>query len=126
MRILKGLAASLLWILAGVVGLVALLLCLTVILLPVGIPLLMLSRRMMGAAVRLMVPPEIAHPVATSKKSLRSRAKAARAATKDSASAGGKSARRARKQGSRLLDKTSERATSAAKKGRKSVRKRLS
>jgi hypothetical protein len=63
MRILRGLGGALLWILASVLGLVAVLLCVTLILLPVGIPLLRLAGRMYGNAVRLMLPRAVAHPV---------------------------------------------------------------
>ena len=73
MRILKGLAGSLLWVVAAVLGLVSVLLCVTIILLPLGIPLLGVSRRLMTAGVRLMVPSSVAHPVKHSKKGLRTR-----------------------------------------------------
>ena len=73
MRILKGLAASLLWILAGVLGLVSLLLCLTVILLPLGIPLLGLARRMFTRAVALMLPRAMSHPLDEGRKKARSK-----------------------------------------------------
>jgi hypothetical protein len=63
MRLLRGLAGLLLWILAGVLGLVSLLLCVTIILLPLGIPLFRLARSMFGSAVRLMLPRAVAHPV---------------------------------------------------------------
>ena len=52
MRLLRGLLAALLWILAGVLALVGLLLCVTLILLPLGVP-----------AVRLMLPRMFTHPV---------------------------------------------------------------
>ena len=68
MRILRGIAGALLWILAVVLGLVALVLCITVILLPAGLPLLGVSRRLFGMAVRLMLPREMAHPVKQSRK----------------------------------------------------------
>jgi hypothetical protein len=46
-------------------------LCITVILLPVGLPLLGVSRRVFGVAVRLMLPREVAHPVEQTGKRLR-------------------------------------------------------
>ena len=64
MRILRGMAGALLWIVAAV-------LCITVILLPVGLPLLGVSRRVFGMAVRLMLPREVAHPVEQTRKRLR-------------------------------------------------------
>ncbi|MET0839941.1 MAG: hypothetical protein ABWY19_14225 [Marmoricola sp.] len=63
MRILRGLGGALLWILASLVGLVAVLLCVTLILLPVGIPLLGVARRMWASSVRLMLPRHVAHPI---------------------------------------------------------------
>lgn len=65
MRLLRGLLGGLLWILAAVVGLVAVVLCVTVILLPIGLPLLAQARRMFTTSVRLMLPPALAHPVKT-------------------------------------------------------------
>ena len=70
MRILRGLGGTVLWLLACVVGLVALILCVTVLLLPVGIPLLRVARRMFGRAARLMLPKGLAHPVESAKDSL--------------------------------------------------------
>lgn len=45
MLVLRWMGAGLLWILAGVFGLLGGLLCLTIILMPLGIPLLMLAKR---------------------------------------------------------------------------------
>jgi hypothetical protein len=58
----------LLWIGASLLGLVAVLLCVTVILLPVGIPMLMLSRRMFTRSVALMLPRAMSHPLDESRK----------------------------------------------------------
>jgi hypothetical protein len=60
---LRFLAAGLVWILAGVVGLLGVVLCITVILLPLGIPLVMVARRLYTAAARLMLPRGVRHPV---------------------------------------------------------------
>src|SRR3954467_5133341 len=68
MRILRGLLGTLLWILAGVLGLVALLLCVTIILLPLGIPLLRVAKTLFGKAGRLMMPRSVAHPVEETKR----------------------------------------------------------
>lgn len=62
MKPLRWLLAGLLWILAGVVGLVGAIACVTVILLPVGIPLLMLARRLGTWAGKLLVPKAVRHP----------------------------------------------------------------
>jgi hypothetical protein len=42
---------------------VSLLLCVTIILLPLGIPLLRLARTLFTKSVRLMMPRAVAHPV---------------------------------------------------------------
>jgi len=63
MRLLRGLLGSLLWIVAALLGLVSLILCVTVILLPLGIPLFKVSKSLFGTSVRLMLPPAVAHPV---------------------------------------------------------------
>ncbi|HEY6932971.1 MAG TPA: hypothetical protein VI452_06185 [Marmoricola sp.] len=75
MRLLRAVAGAALWILGGVLGLLAVLLCLTVILLPVGIPLLRLARRTLTTAVRLMLPRRVAHPIDESTKALTRRAR---------------------------------------------------
>ena len=65
MRLLRGLLGALLWILAAVLGLVGVLLCVTVILLPVGIPVVRLAGSLFVRSMRLMLPRALAHPVAT-------------------------------------------------------------
>ena len=87
MRLLRAIPGALLWILAAVVGLLGALLCVTVIGLPLGIPLLMGARRMFGSSVRLMLPSHIAHPVKEAKRSGREKGKEA---TKQSGKAGKK------------------------------------
>jgi hypothetical protein len=63
MKPFRWLAAGLLWILAGVVGLLGAVLSITVILLPLGIPLLLLARKLGGWAGTLLVPKAVRHPV---------------------------------------------------------------
>ena len=65
------------WVLAAVVGLLGALLCVTLIGLPLGIPLLRWARRMFTTAVRLMLPSHLAHPVKESKSAGRRRGKQA-------------------------------------------------
>lgn len=104
MRILRGLVGSLLWILAGVLGLVGVLLCATLILLPIGIPVLMLARRLFTYAMGVMVPRKVRHPVQELGKSTRRGAKHSKDSAKDSLSrvdtkSMRKAARRTRKKG---------------------------
>ncbi len=63
MRMLRGVLGSLLWLVAGLLGLMALILCVTVILLPFGIMLFRLSRTLFAKSARLMLPPAVAHPI---------------------------------------------------------------
>jgi len=63
MRLLRGVGGAGLWIVASLLGLVGVILCVTVILLPVGIPLLKTTGRLFRHAVQLMLPRALAHPV---------------------------------------------------------------
>lgn len=71
MRLLRGLGGMLLWLVACLLGLVAVLLCATVLLLPVGIPALRLSRRLFQESVKLMLPRAVSHPGQEARKSAR-------------------------------------------------------
>ena len=77
MRLLRGLLGALLWIVASLVGLVGVIACVTLILLPVGIPLVMLARRLFGKSVRLFLPPAVAHPAKETRRRGRKSGKAA-------------------------------------------------
>lgn len=85
MRLIRGLAGAVLWILAALLGLISVVLCVTVILLPLGIPLLGLSRRLFSQAIRLMLPQSVAHPAKGMKKSFGRRRDKAAAALPDAA-----------------------------------------
>ena len=63
MRLLRGVAGALLWIVAAVVGLVGALCCITVVLLPVGIPLLLLAGKLFKNSMQLFLPRKMTHPV---------------------------------------------------------------
>ena len=63
MRLLRGIGGSLLWILAGLLGLVGVLLSVTIILLPLGIPVLLISRKLFKYSMVLFVPRKVRHPV---------------------------------------------------------------
>lgn len=104
MRLLRGLAGAVLWILALLLALVGILVCLTVLLLPVGIPLLGYARRLFATSVKLMLPRAVAHPVKTADKSMHKRGrevnKAVAARTRDVGEMpgrAGKKTKRARK-----------------------------
>jgi hypothetical protein len=76
--VLRALAGVLLWIVAALVGLIGVLLSVTLILLPVGIPLLLLARKMFTTAVQLMMPRKLAHPVKELGKASRKKGKVAK------------------------------------------------
>ena len=88
MRILRGLGGAVLWLLACVVGLVAVILCVTVLLLPAGIPLLRVARRMFAKAARLMLPRALAHPVQTAKDSVSEKVDSVKGASNSASSRG--------------------------------------
>jgi hypothetical protein len=56
MRLLRGLAGALLWLVALLLVVVAAILCVTLILLPLGLPLLGYARRLFTLSLRLMFP----------------------------------------------------------------------
>lgn len=99
MRVLRALLGALLWILAGVVGLLGILLSVTVILLPLGIPLLMLARRLFTRSVALVLPRKVSHPVEESGRSMRRKGRKGRGALADVDV--GKLGKRARKKASK-------------------------
>jgi hypothetical protein len=62
-RLLRLSAAGLLWVLACLLGLVGSLLCVTVILIPVGVLLISLARRLFRLSGRLALPRAVRHPI---------------------------------------------------------------
>lgn len=74
MRILRALGGSLLWLLAAVLGLVGVLLSVTIILLPLGLPVLWLARKLFRAAMALMVPRKVRHPIEAASDAVKDRA----------------------------------------------------
>jgi hypothetical protein len=62
-RLLRLTAAGLLWVLACLLGLVGSLLCVTVILIPVGVLVISLARRLFRLSGRLALPRTVRHPV---------------------------------------------------------------
>ena len=83
------------------VGLVGALLCVTVILLPLGIPVLMLARRLFSLAAALALPRAARHPAEEASNVLQRRSKDARKTLKGTKKDVAKKSRRARKKISR-------------------------
>lgn len=63
MRVLRTALGLLVWVVALLLTIVGVVLCVTVLLIPVGVPLLMLCRRLFGAGLRLITSRKITHPV---------------------------------------------------------------
>lgn len=63
MRLLRGLLAVLTWLLALVLLIVGALCCVTLILLPLGLPLLRYALRLFGSGVRLTSSRKVTHPI---------------------------------------------------------------
>jgi hypothetical protein len=78
MGLLRGLAGTLLWVVSALVGLVAVILCATVILLPVGLPLLGYAGRLFALSVKLILPRAVSQPVDAADRSLRKRGRKAK------------------------------------------------
>jgi hypothetical protein len=113
MRFLRVMLGSLLWLLAGVVGLLGVVLSVTVILLPVGIPLLMLARRLFRMAMALILPRAAVHPIQEMGK---------KAPDVVSSGRGGRKTRKKlRKKATRTPGKVADRAGKAVRKQRKKV-----
>ena len=84
MWIFRALAGALLWLLAGILGLVGAICCVTIILLPVGIPVLALARKLFAYSMVFFLPRKVRHPVDELKKSAGSKASDAVDSVKDS------------------------------------------
>jgi hypothetical protein len=63
MRALRWTGAGLLALLAGILGLVGVILCVTLVLMPLGIPVLFLAKRLFKTAGQLAVPRAVRRPV---------------------------------------------------------------
>jgi hypothetical protein len=103
MKPLRWLGAGLVWILAGLLGLVGGLLCVTVILLPLGIPVLMLARRLFGLSARLVLPRAARHPAEETGKALRRRGRGVSEGVAETAAKGRKAVRRTGRTGRKLV-----------------------
>ena len=56
MSLLRGLAGALLWVGALLLAIVAVVLCVTILLIPLGLPLLNYARRLFTLSLKLMLP----------------------------------------------------------------------
>jgi hypothetical protein len=125
MRLLRALAGSLLWILSGVLGLVGVLLCVTVLLLPLGIPVLALARKLFRYSMVFFLPRKVRHPAQELGKSVRGSAKDAAGAVSvpelPSRRARKKARKKTRKKAGKVAARTRKKAGKAAKRTREKV-----
>ena len=94
MRLLRGLLGALLWILAAVLGLVGVVLCVTVIVLPLGPPVVGLAGRLFTHAVKLMLPRSFAHPIDELTKTTKKKGREIRSVSSDAVADTAKKARK--------------------------------
>jgi hypothetical protein len=107
MKPLRWVAASLLWIVGGLLGLLGVLLTATLILAPIGIPLLMTARRLFGTSGRLVVPRAVRHPLDELDRAGSDAAADLKRTVRKKGRRGGKDVRkRAAKLGKRVRDRT--------------------
>jgi len=97
MRLIRGLLGALMWLGAALLGLVGVLLCATLILIPLGVPLLGYARRLFTSSVRMMLPKAVAHPVKELKSEVHDEGHDAARTTRRTARRDRKAARKASK-----------------------------
>jgi hypothetical protein len=74
MRLLRMLGGSLLWIVAGLLGLLGVLMTVTLVLAPLGIPLLMLAKKVFKYSMTMFLPRKVRHPLQEAGKSVSDKA----------------------------------------------------
>lgn len=109
MKALRWLGASLLGLVGSLLGLVGLVLCVTIVLAPLGIPILLVSRRLFRAAGALVVPGQVRHP-------LEAISESGSSAVDDLGSAVRKRGQRAKRRAAKATKRTKKRARKQAKK----------
>jgi hypothetical protein len=102
---------AVLWIGAALFGLVAVVLCVTVILLPLGIPLLGLARRMFTQSVALMLPRSVSHPLDEGRKKARSKKDQLSGSAKEKTKRVGKAQKKAPKKAKKVSKKLRKKAS---------------
>lgn len=75
MRVLRAVGGAVLWLLATVVGLLGAVLSITIVLLPIGIPLLLLAGSLFRRSMALLLPRSVLHPVEETGKTAKHKAK---------------------------------------------------
>jgi len=104
MRMLRAAGGSLLLILTGIVGLLGVILSITIILLPLGIPLLWLAKKLFRTSMALFLPPAVRHPA----EELGKKTGLGATGTADSVDSMGESVKRIRKRAGKLSGKAGD------------------
>jgi hypothetical protein len=129
MKALRWMLACLVWLLSGLVGLVGVVLCVTLILAPLGIPLLFVARRLFKLGGQLVVPRAVRHPIDTLQGAGSDAADTARKrgkkAGKDAGKAGKKAGKKARKKVGKDAGKAGKTARKRTRKTSKRVKRKL-
>ncbi|HLN75396.1 MAG TPA: hypothetical protein VK204_00045, partial [Nocardioidaceae bacterium] len=86
-----------------------------------GIPLLMYARRLFTSAVRLMLPPSVAHPVKEMEKTARKKGRKAKSTVPDATSKTAEKGRKAQSAVSDAAGKTAKRTRKVARRQRKKL-----
>jgi hypothetical protein len=97
MQTVRRIGAGFLWVAAFLLGLVSVVLCLTIILLPLGLPLLLLAGRLFRIAMRLWAPRAVSHPVDEAGQKMRATRTRVAAAARTRRKGLGRRARRVRR-----------------------------
>lgn len=119
MKILRWLGAGLVAVVAGVLALVGVILCVTLVLAPLGIPILMLARRVFSLAGRMVVPRALRHPVEELDRSGEAKVGKLKRKAKDGASSGADRVKGAGKTATKKGKKAAKRGEKAGRRGRK-------
>lgn len=120
MKMLRWFGAGLVAVVAVVLGLLGVILCVTLVLLPLGIPVLMLARRVFAVAGRMVVPRAVRHPVDELDKSGNAAVGKLKRKVGKGAKSGADSAHSAGKSAAKRGKKAAKRGEKVTKRGRKS------
>jgi hypothetical protein len=125
MKALRWMLACLVWLLSGLVGLVGVLLCVTLILAPLGIPLLFLARRLFTLGGQLVVPRAVRHPIDSLQGAGSDAADTARKRGKKAGKDAGKAGKKTRKKVGKDAGKAGKKARKRTRKTSKRVKRKL-
>jgi hypothetical protein len=121
MRVLRAAGGCLLLILTGVVGLLGAVLSVTIILLPIGLPLLWSAKKLFGFSMALFLPRAVRHPA----QELGKKARGGASDAADTVQSSAKTAERDGKRGADLADEAGDKVAQKLGKKDRSLMGRL-